>query len=522
MAPTSAKPGIKSRVTPVWRALGTPRVSYAAMAAVAALALAPLAVHLPARVLAPMLAALAALWIALCLVGLASRVAYVLGIALLDVATLVRLHVGRHWGGDFLDSRFEAILESPPAEVREYLASHVDGIDVLMIAGVLGLIVLAIVVAARFRPPPWRIRAVAALVLVAGVGAVFASGAGPRLKTLSPFKPFVHFAMAKERYDALRRRSDYLTDHPLQRAGCRAGYDKIVIVIGESALSDRMGVFGYERATTPFASGSGVHAFAAIAPSNQTRVSLGMMFTDAVPGDFERFFSSHSLVGLLGACGYRTTWISNQGRRGKADSFSTSLAEEADEQVYLNAWTWTSSALDGEIIKVVDQRGQLARPRQATFIHLIGSHSRYSERYPEGFGFPDAKDVEGHYDNSILYTDFVLSELHRRLGAGRTLLIYVSDHGQIVSNERWGSGFLPGFQEEFRTPLLIWTDDEQSMEAMRAALGNARFNLASFDDVVRYLVGNTTSLNASTSSTVTVTSPEIVRDYRQLATLPGQ
>lgn len=280
-------------------------------------------------------------------------------------------------------------------------------------------------------------------------------------------------------------------------------------MIGESAVTDRMGVFGYRRPTTPFAGASGAHAFEALAPSNQTRYSLGMMFTDAAPGAFESFYTSHSLVGQLGACCYDTTWVSNQGRRGEYDSYATSLALEANEQVFLNELGWNDAMPDGHLVDQIARRGLFERARHATFIHLLGSHTDYAERYPEGFGFENVASVEDQYDNSILYTDHVLSELHRRFAGGRL----------IVSEDHYGSGFLPGYQDEFRTPLLIWTDDAKSIATIHGDLGGSRLNMESFDEMVRFLLGVTPEPRLSTSSTVSVLVPENVRHYKDLAAL---
>jgi len=123
------------------------------------------------------------------------------------------------------------------------------------------------------------------------------------------------------------------------------------------------------------------------------------------------------------------------------------------------------------------------------------------------------------YDNSILYTDQLLSELHEAFSGGSLLFIYASDHGQIVTEEKFGSGFLPGFQEEFRTPMLIWSDDHEAVGKVRSALGGARLNLESFDDVVRYLVGLVPEPRISTSGQVTVLRPDYVRNYAELESI---
>jgi glucan phosphoethanolaminetransferase (alkaline phosphatase superfamily) len=278
-----------------------------------------------------------------------------------------------------------------------------------------------------------------------------------------------------------------------------------------------MSVFGYGKPTTPFASRSGAHAFDALSPSNQTRISLAFMLTEVAPHTYDSFYRSRSLVSELRACGYRTTWISNQGRRGKDDDIASSIAAEADEQIFLNEGSWKAVRLDGEIVEELAARRVFGRSRQATFVHLIGSHFKYGERFPEGFGLSEASDTVSKYDNSILYTDHVLSELYRGFSGDGSLIVYASDHGQVVSNGRFGAGFSPGYQEEFRAPLLIWTADTGAIDVLRGEIGESRVNLESFDDIVRYLTGMTPALRLSKRPTVSVLTPGNLKDYRELA-----
>ena len=85
-----------------------------------------------------------------------------------------------------------------------------------------------------------------------------------------------------------------------------------------------------------------------------------MMLTPAGPGALRQLYRSHSLVGELrnAACtrfGYRT-----RVGGGAYDSFSTSLAREADEQIFLNDWSWKDTQLDGKIVDELDARGGLS------------------------------------------------------------------------------------------------------------------------------------------------------------------
>ena len=485
------------------------------------LVLLPFIVWMPAGARIESKAAYFLLAIGMCVLGIASRPAFVLACLLLISPALLHQHLVRHWGGGQLDARIEAYYESPPAEIREYLQSHLDATDIAFLVGTACYLVILVLWTSRNGSAPRSLRRLAACAVIAGL-AVFAGLRFDRYpKGYALYEMVSQAVKARERFQQLSTRNEFLEEHPLPRRDCRLRYDKVVIVLGESATSDHMSVFGYSKPTTPFATQSGVHAFDALSASNQTRYSLGMMLTSAAPGEFDSFFRSHSLVGELRSCGLQTLWISNQGRRGEYDSFSSSIAREADEQVFLNQWSWRDTQLDGKIVEALEARGEFRKSGQATFIHLIGSHTDYEERVPAGFGFRNATDVVARYDNTILYTDRVLSELYRRFAGGSLLFVYVSDHGQMVSEAHYGSGFLPGYKEEYRTPLLIWTKDDAAVDTIRKAIGDSRLNLESFDDVVRYLVGISPTPQVSTSQAVSILKPENVRNYSDLESLPG-
>jgi glucan phosphoethanolaminetransferase (alkaline phosphatase superfamily) len=455
----------------------------------------------------------------LMVLAIASRIAFVAACLLLLGPALLHQHLSRHWGQGEFGSRVEVYFESPRGEMRQYVESHVDAIDVLFLVAAVGFVVALLRWTWVQGNAPIALRRAAVVSVVAGLALFAGLRLDRRIQHFLPYEIATQIPKAKERYELLASRRDYLAQNPLAGGECALRYDKIVVVLGESVLSDHMSVFGYARPTTPFAERSGAFAFDTLSPSNQTRYSLAMMLTPAAPNAFDGFFTSHSLVGELRRCGFHTLWISNQGRRGEYDSFTTSLAMEADEQIFLNEWSWEDSQLDDSVLRKLQEQRRFDRPRQATFIHLIGSHTAYRERVPAGFGFQDSPGVVTDYDNSILYTDQLLSELHESFSGGSLLFVYASDHGQIVTEDRFGSGFLPGFQEEFRTPMLIWSDDDEAVGKVHDALGGSRLNLESFDDVVRYLVGLVPEPRISTSGQVTVLRPDYVRDYAELESI---
>jgi len=120
-------------------------------------------------------------------------------------------------------------------------------------------------------------------------------------------------------------------------------------------------------------------------------------------------------------------------------------------------------------------------------LHTIGSHYRYNLRYPANFekfkpaldgsistGSNSAKHKELYinaYDNSILYTDHILSKLIHTLSLTQepALLMYLSDHGENLfddNRELFLHGTATPSKYELEIPLLVWTSDNYPASAV--------------------------------------------------------
>lgn len=85
-------------------------------------------------------------------------------------------------------------------------------------------------------------------------------------------------------------------------------------------------------------------------------------------------------------------------------------------------------------LDILDNLPQKLNPDRNSLIviHLMGSHTKYRDRYPQEFSkFTGEADIINEYDNSIGYTDYVIDRLFRRLAENTNLMFigYVSDHG---------------------------------------------------------------------------------------------
>lgn len=156
----------------------------------AAVVIAPFFIGVQKEKLALTVAASVAFVLALCVLGLATRLGFVVACLGLAISALVHQHVTRRWGGGQLDARIEAMLESPPGEMRQYLESHMDAVDVLFVIGACLFAIALLVAAWRANAPSWRLRLLAMLAVVAGTprtshAALSARRTAPRATTRS-------------------------------------------------------------------------------------------------------------------------------------------------------------------------------------------------------------------------------------------------------------------------------------------------------------------------------------------------
>lgn len=291
-----------------------------------------------------------------------------------------------------------------------------------------------------------------------------------------------------------------------------------VIVIGESANRNHLGLYGYHRPTTPrlssFLSDSAFLVFNDVISSDTHTVqNLRAMFLFSELKTGDSLLSSPSLVQAFSGAQFKTWWISNQITTRSA--LSTSLiADDADITCYLNTSLDEGRSVhyDGELLPELDDALADTAPRKAIFMHLLGSHLSYALRYPPHYrhftGTDDIPDTPWRkakekyyintYDNSIRYTDSVLADIIDRVNKGgdRAVVLYVSDHGQEVYDTRPIRGQMAEnpSRHMFDVPFLLWLSPgfaaaRPDLVVLAAARRNAPFITSDFAHTVTDLAG---------------------------------
>lgn len=219
-----------------------------------------------------------------------------------------------------------------------------------------------------------------------------------------------------------------------------------VYIIGEAARAMNWQLYGYARETNPRLSEvDGLVVFRdMLTQSNTTHKSVPMILSSVAPGEHEELFRRKGLPALFNEAGFDTWFISNQSRQG---AMIDHLAQDARHQIYIRSPRQDMQLLD-EMRRAIDRSPER---RILIILHCYGSHFSYHQRYPREFArFRPDDDVAissqhremlvNAYDNSILYTDYVLSEIINYLSSlenTSSALLYCADHGEdLIDDER--------------------------------------------------------------------------------------
>ena len=220
----------------------------------------------------------------------------------------------------------------------------------------------------------------------------------------------------------------------------------VIVVIGESASRNYMKAFtkNYAYDDTPWQSqqeNSPDFLFFQNAYSSwsQTVPVLQRALTEQSQYNGKEFFNSASILDVAKKSGYDTYWFSNQGRYGQYDSAITLVAKTADHAEWTDDSYNFSDKYDETLLPYLMQ----VDPNKNNFIvlHIMGSHIYYNNRYPEGFNKFQGEEgsstmtSEASYANSILYTDYILSQVfdYAKKNLNLQAMVYFSDHGENLT-----------------------------------------------------------------------------------------
>lgn len=253
-----------------------------------------------------------------------------------------------------------------------------------------------------------------------------------------------------------------------------------IIVIGESLTRNHMGLYGYARNTTPELNKlrSELLIFDnTISSHAQTQPSLRNALTQSNTQNNIALQDALSLVDLANKAGFKTWWISNQQPLRATLSAIASTAQET--QFISNDFHGVENRrYDSFMLPYVEKALADNNTKKVIFIHMMGSHLQYANRYPEDFAAFTDNQVSSYltpadtrtvnyinqYDNSVRYSDYFVGSVFNMLKqqTGINAAVFFSDHGEEVyqSMDFLGHGPDNPSRNMFEIPFLVWASPD--------------------------------------------------------------
>lgn len=216
-----------------------------------------------------------------------------------------------------------------------------------------------------------------------------------------------------------------------------------VLVIGEASRAASWQLYGYGRQTNPRLSREDATVYKnVVTQSNATHKSVPMILSSVSSDNHADIYRRRGIVGLYKDAGFKTLFVSCQAPN---HGLIQMLSEESDSVVYI------PREYDGNMLGYL--RDAIAADTSDLFVvlHSYGSHFNYRERYPDSFShFTPDDDVSisksnkermiNAYDNSVLYTDWFLSEVISTLrdSGACSAMFYCADHGEDLFDDDRG------------------------------------------------------------------------------------
>ncbi|MBN28186.1 MAG: phosphoethanolamine transferase [Alteromonadaceae bacterium] len=287
-----------------------------------------------------------------------------------------------------------------------------------------------------------------------------------------------------------------------------------VLVLGETARAKNFSLNGYGPSTNAYTASTDIVSFSNFTScGTATAVSVPCMFSRLNKENYDKHIadSQQNVLDLINLSGVDVMWIDNNngGCKGVCKRVKT-IEIDVDQ---------TDPLCDGEycfdqkLLEPLEQKiKNLKADNTLIVLHMIGSHGpTYFKRYPKIHRkfVPDCQrsDIQNcstaelinTYDNTILYTDFVLKKIIERLenisitGNFNSSLLFISDHGESLGENGF---FLHGFpylfapKEQTHIPMLYWQNAKNTQFNLACIRNKATLNL-SHDNFFDTLLGIT-------------------------------
>ena len=224
----------------------------------------------------------------------------------------------------------------------------------------------------------------------------------------------------------------------------------VVFIIGETTRWDHMGIFGYERNTTPkLAQEKNLAAFRGYSCDTATKLSLRCMFVrqGGAEDNPQRTLKEQNIFAVLKQLGFSSDLYAMQSEMW---FYSNTMANYIAYCEQIGAEPRNRGKSVDDMLLVDEMKRGMAQGnasgKHLIILHTKGSHFNYTQRYPRSFAQwkPECVGVDNKcskaelinsYDNSVTYVDHFIVSVLDQLRDKKAIVFYAADHGESI-NER--------------------------------------------------------------------------------------
>jgi glucan phosphoethanolaminetransferase (alkaline phosphatase superfamily) len=242
--------------------------------------------------------------------------------------------------------------------------------------------------------------------------------------------------------------------------------DNVVLVIGESLSKKHMSLYGYPKPTSELLkqkveNDPNMLALEAISSGVVTDTSVPMLLNIAKkPDPLPQILGQETnLFKMAKDNGFITSFISAQSNKSFSYIRSYMGMNYIDKYIDSSDYGFDnySSALDNILLEETKKIN--FNKKNFVVLSMRGSHSPYKNRTPENFKpFGDETELQ-EYENSVSFTDKILSEIIDYIKinkTSKTLFIFTSDHGESVGPTSYGHGNINN-SSHYIVPLVLYS-----------------------------------------------------------------
>ncbi|HDZ4999377.1 TPA: phosphoethanolamine transferase [Campylobacter jejuni] len=293
----------------------------------------------------------------------------------------------------------------------------------------------------------------------------------PFYQIYAVYRYYVRFVKAKSEFKTIANDAYKENNHTKKL---------LVLVVGETARAVNYSLGGYTKNDTNFYTKKDNVVFFNNFSScgTATAVSLPCMFSISKRKNYSDSEFQENVMDILYKTGVDAAWFDNNsgGCKGVCDRLAYKQK--------------LSSGLDENLLPLLKEKLSHLNNQNIIVLHLQGSHGpTYYKRYPSEFKkfIPtcdtnelskcDSEALINTYDNTLLYTDYLLSKTIKLLKEQKdyeSSLFYLSDHGESLGeNNIYLHGMPYAIAPSYQThiPAIFWSNDEKLMKLAKEHKG---------------------------------------------------